>query len=121
MMNRQMRLTMRAFNNECEAAISNTRWNNVNAMEKRVMNAAKQINAANKSLEIEIVDEYVALKLDELYLTHEYREQQKVEKDERAEKARHEREEKALLLMVERAEKDEARRRQELGPVDIYS
>ena len=63
MMNRQMRLTMRAFNNECEAAISNTRWNNVNSMEKRILNAAKQINEANKSLRMEITDEYVALKL----------------------------------------------------------
>ena len=43
MVNRQTRLTMRAFNNECEAAIANTRWNNVNAMEKRIQTAAKQI------------------------------------------------------------------------------
>ncbi len=39
MVNRQTRLTMRAFNNECEAAIANTRWNNVNAMEKRIQQA----------------------------------------------------------------------------------
>ncbi len=84
MINRQLRLTMRAFNNECEAAIANTRWNNVNAMEKRILNSAKQINAANQSLGVEITDAYVALKLHELYLTHEYREQQKVEKDARA-------------------------------------
>ncbi|WP_200840720.1 DUF4041 domain-containing protein [Geminicoccus flavidas] len=32
---RQIRLTLRAFNNECEAAIANACWNNVNAMEKR--------------------------------------------------------------------------------------
>ena len=114
MMNRQMRLTMRAFNNECEAAISNTRWNNVNAMEKRILNAAKQINDTNKSLGMEITDEYVALKLDELYLTHECREQQKAEKDERAERARQEREEKALIKAAERAEQKEAQRRQAL-------
>ena len=47
MVNRQTRLTLRAFNNECEAAIANTRWNNVNAMEKRIINARKQIEAAN--------------------------------------------------------------------------
>ncbi len=34
MINRAVRLTLRAFNNECEAAIANTRWNNVQAMEK---------------------------------------------------------------------------------------
>ena len=108
MMNRQMRLTMRAFNNECEATIANTRWNNVVAMEKRILNSAKQINAANESLGLSITDEYISLKLEELYLTHEYREQQKVEKDERAERARQEREEKALFKAAEKAERKEA-------------
>ena len=44
MIKRQVRLTLRAFNNECEAAIANVRWNNVNAMVKRIENAATQIN-----------------------------------------------------------------------------
>ena len=114
MMNRQMRLNLRAFNNECEAAIANTRWNNVVAMEKRIMNSAKQINAANESLKMVITDKYVALKLEELYLTHEYREQKKKEKDERAELARQEREEKALLKAAEKAAKKEEEKRQAL-------
>lgn len=107
MINRQTRLTMRAFNNECEAAIANTRWNNVVAMEKRILNAAKQINSANSSMQLEINEDYVALKLDELHLTHEYREQLKIEKDERAEIARGEREEKKLLAAAAAAEKEE--------------
>ena len=74
MVNRQVRLTMRAFNNECEAAISNTRWNNVNAMEKRIHKAAEAINKANASMNIFITDAYLGLKLEELFLTHEYRE-----------------------------------------------
>lgn len=96
MINRQTRLTLRAFNSECDAAIANARWNNVNAMEKRILNAEKQINAANASMNLTIRGEYVALRLDELHLTHEYREQQKRERDERAESARLEREEKKL-------------------------
>ncbi|ARE84991.1 hypothetical protein ROSMUCSMR3_03537 [Roseovarius mucosus] len=96
MINRQTRLTLRAFNSECDAAIANARWNNVNAMEKRILNAEKQINAANASMNLTIRGEYVALKLDELHLTHEYREQQKRERDERAESARLDREEKKL-------------------------
>ncbi len=107
MINRQMRLTMRAFNNECEAAISNTRWNNVVAMEKRILNAAKQIDAANASMNLTINERYVSLKLNELHLTHEYREQLKIEKDERAERARMEREEKKLLAEAAAAEKEE--------------
>ena len=107
MMNRQTRLTMRAFNNECEAAIANTRWNNVNAMEKRILRAAKAINDQNKSLNLEITEAYLKLKLKELYLTHEYREQLKKEKDERAEIARMEREEKRLLAEAAAAEREE--------------
>ncbi|WP_370160951.1 DUF4041 domain-containing protein [Limimaricola soesokkakensis] len=107
MINRQTRLTMRAFNNECDAAISNTRWNNAVAMEKRILNAAKAIDSANTSLNLTINEEFVALKLDELHLTHEYREQLKIEKEERAELARAEREEKKLLAEAEAAEKEE--------------
>lgn len=107
MINRQTRLTMRAFNNECEAAIANTRWNNVVAMEKRILNAAKAISKENTSMNLHINDDYVAMKIDELHLTHEYREQMKVEKDERAELARAEREEKKLLAEARAAEKEE--------------
>lgn len=109
MINRQTRLTMRAFNNECEAAIANTRWNNVNAMEKRILNAAKQIDNANESMTLRINEQYIALKLDELHATHEYRERLKVEKEERAELARAEREEKKLLAEAEAAEREEER------------
>lgn len=109
MINRQTRLTMRAFNNECEAAIANTRWNNVNAMEKRILNAAKQIGNANESMNLRISEQYVSLKLDELHATHEYRERLKMEKEERAELARAEREEKKLLAEAEAAEREEER------------
>ena len=107
MTNRQTRLTMRAFNTECEAAIANTRWNNVKAMERRILNAEKQINAANASMQLFISGDYVALKLDELRLTHEYREQVKIEKDERRERVRAEREEKKLLQQAKAAEREE--------------
>ncbi|PZO63205.1 MAG: DUF4041 domain-containing protein [Paracoccus denitrificans] len=36
MTGRNIRLTLRAFNNECDAAIANVRWNNANAMVKRI-------------------------------------------------------------------------------------
>ncbi|WP_407473642.1 DUF4041 domain-containing protein [Sulfitobacter sp. PM12] len=109
MINRQIRLTMRAFNNECEAATANTRWNNVNAMEKRIINAVTQIDKANESMKLRISEKYVSLKLDELHATHEYRERLKMEKEERAELARAEREEKKLLAEAEAAEREEER------------
>lgn len=109
MINRQTRLTMRAFNNECEAAIANVRWNNVVAMEKRILLAAGSIDKENTSLSIKLNDKYVALKIEELRLTHEYREQLKREKEDRADLARAEREEKKLLAEAESAEREEAK------------
>lgn len=108
MTNRNIRLTLRAFNNECDAAIANTRWNNVNAMEKRIVRAQEQIDKMNASNTTYIASEYVALKLEELYLTHEYREKVKAEREERAEAARLAREEQKLLRDLERAEEEEA-------------
>lgn len=107
MVNRQVRLTLRAFNNECEAAIANVRWNNINAMEKRILSAQKAIDKENKSLQIELTQKFVDLRINELRLTHEYREKQKSEKEERAEMARAEREEKKLIADAERAEREE--------------
>lgn len=109
MTNRNIRLTLRAFNNECEAAIANARWNNVNAMEKRINTAREQIERLNESNAIYINDEFVALKLRELYLTHEYREKLKAEKEERAERARAARDEMRLQRDMERAEEEEIR------------
>ncbi|MGO8379539.1 DUF4041 domain-containing protein [Rhizobium ruizarguesonis] len=107
--NRNIKLTLRAFNNECDAAIANTRWNNVNAMEKRMGNALIQINKLNESNRVFITEEYVKLKFQELFLTHEYREKLKAEREERAELARAEKEEQKLIRDMERAEEDEAR------------
>lgn len=109
MTNRAIKLTLRAFNNECDAAIANTRWNNVNAMEKRITRAAEQIDGLNASSHVSITRPYVDQKLKELWLTHEYRERIKAERDERAEAARLTREEQKLQRDTERAEAEEER------------
>lgn len=112
MINRAMNLTLRAFNNECEAAIANTRWNNIVAMEKRIARAGSAIDKLNASNKLVVSEGYYNLKIQELRLTHEYREKLKEEKDERAENARREREEKRLLQEAKAAEKEEARYQQ---------
>ena len=109
MTNRAIRLTLRAFNNECEAAIANTRWNNVNAMEKRITRAFEQINKLNESNKVAISIDYLRLKLTELFLAHEYREKLKAEREERAEALRLAREEQKLLRDLEQAQDDEKR------------
>lgn len=108
MTNRTIKLTLRAFNNECDAAIANARWNNANAMEKRIERAFDQINTLNESTHVRIQPAYFQMKLKELRLTHEYREKQKAEREERAELARLAREEQRLLRDLEQAQEDEA-------------
>lgn len=108
MTNRNIRLTLRAFNGECDAAIANVRWNNANAMEKRIINAKQQIDKHNASNSTIITDEYLELKLRELRVTHEYREKLKAEREERAEAARLAKEEVKLLRDMEKAEEEEA-------------
>lgn len=107
MTNRNIKLTLRAFNNECDAAIANTRWSNVNAMEKRIIRAYEQIEKLNASNAILINTEFLKLKLEELYLTHEYREKLKAEREERAEAVRLAREEQKLLRDMEEAQEQE--------------
>ena len=82
--------------------IANARWNNVNAMEKRILNARSKIDNLNASNATMITDEYLRLKLMELFLTHEHRERLKAERDERAEAARLVREEQKLARDMER-------------------
>ncbi len=109
MNNRNVKLALRAFNNECDAAVANVRWNNANAMEKRIVNARQQIDNLNATNDIEITDEYLRQKLVELQLTHEYREKLKAEREERAEMARAAREEQKFIRDMERAEEEENR------------
>ncbi len=111
MTNRNIRLTLRAFNGECDVAIANTRWNNAVAMEKRIRRAAEQIDKMNKSNTIFIEDDYVDLKIRELRLTHEYRERQQEEKERRREQARLEREEKKLIEEAKQAAREEEAKR----------
>ena len=108
MADRAVRLSLRAFNNECDAALSNIRWNNANAMEKRIQRAYEQIDKLNETLDIKINPAYFQLKMKELWLTHEYREKQKEERDHKAEMNRLKREEERLLKDLAVAEKDEA-------------
>ena len=107
MMNRGIRLTARAFNNECEAAVSNVSWNNVQRMEQRIGKAFDAINKLNESQAIEISPKYRDLKLKELRLTHEYRNKRQEEKEEQAEIRRRMREEAKLQQESEKALSEE--------------
>jgi len=107
MTKRGIRLTARAFNNECDSAVSNVRWNNAVRMEQRIEKAFASINKLNESNAIEISTEYLQLKIDELRLAHEYKEKKQQEKEEQAEIRRQMREETKLEQETEAALKEE--------------
>jgi len=107
MTNRGIKLTARAFNNECDSAIANVRWNNVERIEQRVKKAFESINKLNKSNHIYISYDYLNLKISELRLTHEYKEKKQQEKEEQAEIKRQMRDEIKLIQEFEQAQKDE--------------
>jgi hypothetical protein len=107
MTNRGIKLTARAFNNECDAAISNTRWNNVDRMVKRLEKAFDAINKMNESNAIFISTGYFNLKLKELRLAYEYADKKQQEKEEQQEIKTQMREEAKLQQELDKAEKDE--------------
>nr|WP_279053190.1 DUF4041 domain-containing protein [Acinetobacter tandoii] len=107
MVSRAIKLTTRAFNNECEAAIANVRWNNIEKMQERISKAADDINKMNESNHVYIDRKYIELKMQELWLAYEYQEKLKEEKEEQAEIRRQMREEAKLEQEMAAAQKEE--------------
>ena len=81
---RGIKLTARAFNNECDAIIANTRWNNIEKMEQRLRKAFADLNKLNETNTIVISSDYLNLKIHELYLAYEYDNKKQVYKEEQA-------------------------------------
>lgn len=106
------KLILRSFNNECDTSISGVKFNNVEAIEKRIQKAYETINNLAKRMSISIVPAYLNLKLEELYLCHEYqirkqeeREEQKRIKEQMREEAKRLKEIEEMKLKIEKEEK----------------
>ncbi len=107
MINRNIRLVARAFNNECDVIISKVKWNNIEKSEERMKKMYDSINKLVESLSITINKKYLDLKIDELYITHEYREKKQDEKEEQAFIRQQMREEAKLEQEILKAEQEE--------------
>lgn len=82
MIARNMKLALRAFNSECDAAISNVKWNNVSKMEERIEKAYEEINKLVSPFDMKITNKYFSLKLEQLHLVYEKQEKLYQEKEE---------------------------------------
>ncbi len=98
-----LKLILRAFNGECDAAIAKVNYKNVKAMEARIEKAAEAINALVEIQTCSIAREYVLLKLDELHLAHEYEEKLQDEREEQKRIREQMREEEVARRELERA------------------
>lgn len=111
MVQRAVKLTLRAFNNECEAGLANVTWANFEKTQKRMTNAFIDINKLNESNQIVIADSFLKLKQQELELHHQWLQKKQAEKEEQAEiRQRLKEEEKAqreAAAAVAAAEKEE--------------
>ena len=106
MVNRNIKLMLRAFNNECDAATLKVRWNNIERIEIRIIKAFDAINKLGEPTSIYIARDYLNAKLKELYLTHEYQERKQAEKEEQREIQAQIREEQKVLREAEKDKKE---------------
>ena len=104
--NNIIKLTLRAFNGECDAAIAKVKYNNVHVMEKRIMKSFEIINKMVSYYTCSIQRKYLNLKLEELYLTHEYHEQVQEEKEEQRRIKEQIREEERAQKEFEKAQRE---------------
>lgn len=103
--NNNIKLTIRSFNNECDNAIKNVTFSNIEATEKRIKKARETLNRLNNTNRIEIKGDYLALKLDELYLLYEYKQKKEEEKEEQRLLKEQMREEKRVQQEIEQEKK----------------
>jgi uncharacterized phage infection (PIP) family protein YhgE len=106
MVARNTKLALRAFNNECDAAILKVRWNNVSKMEERIQKAYEEINKLVAPLEIKISNKYLSMKLEELHLVYERQEKLYQEKEEQRLIKEQMREEEKARREMEAAQKE---------------
>ncbi len=112
MVERILKLQLRAFNGECDAAIAKVSWKNYQTMEDRIWKAFKAINKLGEPTHCEITSAYVELRLEELRLTHEREEKLEEEREEQRRIREEAREEEIARREIER-EQERAEREEE--------
>ncbi len=116
------KLVIRSFNNECDASITDVKFSNVEAIEKRIRKAFDALNALTQRINIALTQQYLNLKLQELYLCHEYQVKKQQEKEEQKQLREQMREEARVMKEIEDAKlklaKEEKHFNQALAALD---
>jgi Domain of unknown function (DUF4041)/Meiotically up-regulated gene 113 len=101
-----VKLMLRAFNGECDALIAKVRYDNVRTYEARIRKSFEDINKLGSGFSCAIAEEYCKLKLEELFLTHEYQEKLQAEREEQRELREQMREEQRAQQELEQAQRE---------------
>lgn len=104
----QMKLMLRAFNGECDAATAKITWNNATRMEERIRKAFEAINKLGEINHIRVTQPYLDLCLAELCLTHEYEAKKQEEKEEQKAIREQMREEERAQKEFEKSQREAA-------------
>jgi hypothetical protein len=103
MIKQYTKLMLRAFNGECDAALANVSWNNIERMLERIGKSCEAINQLGGVMHMSITQDYLKLKLDEIRLTYEYEEKRHREKEEQRRISEQIREEEKAQQEIEKA------------------
>ncbi|MEC4048848.1 DUF4041 domain-containing protein [Flavobacterium sp. SUN046] len=77
-----IKLTLRAFNGECDTFIAKVKWNNVNQMKERIYKSFEAINKLGENQTVSIQRKYLDLKVKELLLEYEFQQKKQQEREE---------------------------------------
>jgi Domain of unknown function (DUF4041)/T5orf172 domain len=105
-----IKLALRAFNGECDAAVMKVKYNNIQTMESRINKCYKDLNKLSTTTHCEITPNFLGLKLKELYLTHEFQEKKQEEQEEQRVIREQMREDEKVLREIEKEQQDAERK-----------
>jgi hypothetical protein len=103
MIKQYTKLMLRAFNGECEAALANVSWNNIDRMLERIRKSFEAVNQLGGVMNMSVTSDFLNLKLDELRLTYEYEEKRHREREEQRRISEQIREEEKAQQEIEKA------------------
>nr|DAK37538.1 MAG TPA: hypothetical protein [Caudoviricetes sp.] len=102
MIDNSIKMILRTFNAECEAAINKIKYNNLERIENRILKSFEMLNKLNSVNEVSISQDFLNLKYDELHLGYKYEQQKEIEKEILREERERVKEERKANQEIER-------------------
>ncbi len=99
------KLLLRAFNVECDDIINNVKISNFEKSKDRILTTSEQISKLGKIMSISITQQYVSLKMEELFLALDFDQKKQEEKERIKEERERQREEAKAQKEIEEARK----------------